>query len=376
MASESGMVQIGDAFLEPDAHGSVRQGGGFHCIQFTLSRFCLEHGLRDYEQILRSHEFDTIPALASISREDLEAMGITKLGAQRKIELGLKALRTRYGELFQETFGDAPQKAVRRSTKQAKPEDSRVPRTSSGRTHPRCRQGCCMYIVRSADGSKHKCDPARIGHSWADCPTKNEKAPYHAEEVALERANKKLMTPSKRRSSSVDRGKGGPVAFAQAKKRQKLTKAPGWEEYREEMLHVLREKLPGMFVGLQADHSLVQAADLALAKQYSELTQKYLQLKTEKGPYSRHVRKDTVMEAVEELLGLNRNQVVEELVDEIGSNKNVGLLPGDALQPERQATPGTEQHIYVQQHMDDVMGLPVPPQLAGDKGLHSIVHDI
>ena len=105
MTADPSMVQMGDAFLSSGGHQNVRQTSGFHCVEFSLSRFCLEHSLGEFEDILRSNDFNSIPALASITKEDLVAMGITKLGSQRKIDLGLQALRIRYEDVFRDTFG-------------------------------------------------------------------------------------------------------------------------------------------------------------------------------------------------------------------------------------------------------------------------------
>lgn len=103
------------------------------------------NGMAAYYEHFKQAGYDDLKVICDLDARDLDAMGIDKPGTRKKFLICAKELAQEQGK------------------------------TTSGnkRSMPyRCTK-CCQFKIRSLDGKAHRCDPALLNHSFADCPTRN-----------------------------------------------------------------------------------------------------------------------------------------------------------------------------------------------------------
>lgn len=161
----------------------------------NVSLWLEQCNLSEYIDVFKEAGYDDINLIKILNDSDLDAMKIDKPGSRRKILLYAQQLGT-----------DNPLMIPRPITP---PVISAAKSKAACRTNPyRCTK-CCEYKIRSLDGKAHQCKPELVGHTWAECPTKNLR--QHPEERARRKGEpkprpptKKSSTPSKKTSSEPE----------------------------------------------------------------------------------------------------------------------------------------------------------------------------
>lgn len=271
---------------------------------FDLHDFLSMNDLGKYEELFIEHELDTPAVIKELTEAHLDQMGVKTVGAKLRIIAATKALQPPPLPLFM------------LPTRSQQP----APQPRSTRKPPRC-TNCCMYKMKSIDPKeRHKCNPELLGHSWADCPTKFERA--HKGEG--------MMDKERRASPSSSRGNNKRKRSEEKPPAQELpvlVMPPGWDEFLAQYSERLVQRDASLFANPTPE--VFTRTSVALAAQYDALRTIYQQQHNEfgKGKHRKKARLDALA-AASKLLEKSEDELLNEVISEVLGLQNLMPIGG------------------------------------------------
>lgn len=282
-----------------DVVGRHSQLGG----AFNLHEFLAMHDLSKYEDMFEQHELDHPSVIKELTEAHLDQMGVKTVGGKLRIMAAIKALQPQPLPLFM------------LPTRSQQPS----PQPRSSRKPPRC-INCCMYKMKSIDPKeRHKCNPELLGHSWADCPTKFERA--HKGEGMMDKERR--ASPASSRGNKRKRGEDKqPVQELPV-----LVMPPGWDEFLAQYSERLVQRDATLFANPTPE--VFTRTSVALAAQYDTLRTIYQQQHNEfgKGKHRKKVRLDALA-AASKLLDKSEELLLSEVISEVLGLQNLMPMGG------------------------------------------------